>query len=227
MAARFWDMDHTLCDNDCDVSWKQFLIATGRVPAATQELVDRFYRDYEQNRLDPEAFLAFQLAEFVGQTPAAMQALAHEHFESVVRPLLYDQAVRLVRQQLDAGDFVCLLTATNTVIAAPLATHLGFRNLLATELELRNGRYTGRREGTYVCGEGKLARLGTYCAERGIALADVHYYGDGLSDQYVLGRVGHPTAVNPMPELRALATANGWPVLDFPRHLRRPPASPS
>ena len=39
-AIHFWDMDHTLIDNDCDVSWKEFLIAEGLAPAADRELVD-------------------------------------------------------------------------------------------------------------------------------------------------------------------------------------------
>ena len=55
-AIHFWDMDHTLIDNDCDVSWKEFLIAGGLAPASDRELIDLYYEQYTCNELDEAAF---------------------------------------------------------------------------------------------------------------------------------------------------------------------------
>lgn len=208
-------MDNTLIDNDCDVSWKEFLIATGRVDAEQQELVDRFYQEYKDGILRFDEFLEFQLTEFVGQPSEAVQRLARAHFEDVVRSRIYPQASAMIRKQLEAGDAVCILTATNTEVARPLADVLGIDTIVGTELEVVDGVFTGKIRGTYCCGAGKLERLAAYCSENGIDMAEVHYYGDSTSDLDVLNAVGHPHAVNPMPKLREIAVTRGWDILDF------------
>lgn len=215
MAHHFFDMDHTLIDNDCDVSWKEFLIETGRVDATQQREVERFYAAYERNELDERSFLAFQLAEFVGKSAPQMRQLALEHFETKVRPTIFPSARHLLTELVTRGDDVHLLTATNRVIAAPVAEHLGILDVVATELEQVGEHYTGRIVDTYCCGAGKLERLTRRCSELRVGLEHIWYYGDSSSDVVVLAAVGHPVATNPMPAVRRVAVERGWRVLDF------------
>src|SRR5210317_2236053 len=81
-----FDMDHTLINNDCDVSWKTFLVNKGLAPSNALDIADYYYQQYRRGELDINEFLKFQLAEFKGRTPAEMDALAQEHFETLVRP---------------------------------------------------------------------------------------------------------------------------------------------
>ncbi len=215
MKYRFWDMDHTICDNDCDVSWKEFLFATGRAPADDRKLVDHYFDLYNQNALPFDEFMEFQLKEFVGKTPAEMAPLCQEHFDTMALPKIYPQAEAMIREQLAAGDCVCLLTATNSAIAAPLAAYLGVAEMIATQLELKDGVYTGGMSGVYCGGTGKVTDLDAYCRPLKIDPGEVWYYGDSTSDQYVLGHVGHPVATNPSDVLRAMAEKKGWEILDF------------
>jgi HAD superfamily hydrolase (TIGR01490 family) len=215
VAHHFFDMDHTLIDNDCDVSWKEFLIETGRAQESQRAEIERFYADYERNELDEQAFIAFQLAEFAGQDPKAMRRLAEQHFEVKVRSTIYPKARNWLSEIIARGNAVHLLTATNKVVAGPVAEHLGIQDVIATELEMEFGRYTGRLSDTYCCGAGKLERLERRCAQLGIELEDIYYYGDSTSDLVVLAAVGHPVPTNPMPALRQEATQRGWNILDF------------
>jgi HAD superfamily hydrolase (TIGR01490 family) len=208
-------MDHTLINNDCDVSWKVFMIRQGLAPADAMAEVDRYFALYQQARLPFAEFCAFQLAEFTGRTVAEMQALAAAHFTTLVQQTIYPQALALVRQQLAAGDRLCLLTATNRIIAEPIAAYFGFPDLLATELELDNGRFTGRLSGPYCGGPGKLVHAEPFCARLGLTLRDAWYYGDSLTDIPALEGFGHPVVANPGQQLRALAHQRHWPVLDF------------
>ena len=61
-----FDMDGTLVDNDCDVSWKLFLVAAGFAPEGDVALAHKYYDDYAEGVLDLDEFLRFQLREFVG-----------------------------------------------------------------------------------------------------------------------------------------------------------------
>ena len=214
-AAFLFDMDHTLINNDCDVSWKEFLMRAGLAPADSMEKADFFFAQYRQGRLDVPAFLRFQLAEFAGRTPAAMARLARRHFTAVVRPKIYVRGRRIVARALATGRPVALLTATNVVVARPLAQELGIRHLLGTQLEQRAGRFTGNLSGPYSGGTGKVLHAEAFCRKIGVELAQVTYYGDSLSDVPMLEAVGFPMVVNPGAELRRIAVACGWKVLRF------------
>ena len=48
-TLHIFDMDGTLVDNDCDVSWKVFLVDIGVAPRGDLELAQKYYDDiYEQ-----------------------------------------------------------------------------------------------------------------------------------------------------------------------------------
>jgi len=211
----FFDMDHTLQNNDSDVSWKQFLIHIGVAPADAIQKVDFFFDEYQKGRLLPQEFIQFQLTEFIGKTPAEMQPLIERHFQEYSRPHIYPAGQKLVADLKATGKPRVLLTSTNRFVAAPFARELGFDDLVATELELVDGRFTGRFVGEYCAEKGKIAWAGDYCRKRGLTLRQAAYYGDSLADRFILEAVGFPYAVNPAPQLRELACQNGWPIFDF------------
>lgn len=213
----FWDMDHTIIDQDCDVSWKEFLISKGLADPVDRKVAEGFFRDYTEGLLNEKAFLHFQLREFKGRTPQEMERLAEEHFQTFVRGSIRAEALDRIQGLLREGHMVYLLTGTNRIVALPVARHFGISQVLATELELRAGCYTGQILGRYCAGEGKLARLLHFCRSKGLNLAEIFYYGDSVADIDVLQKVGHPVAVNPTPSLLARAQAEGWPVLEFGR----------
>lgn len=211
----FFDMDHTLQDNDSDVSWKKFLIDIGAAPRDAMKQVDYFFEEYLKGKLDPVAFIRFQLQEFAGKTLPEMEALTERHFLEYSLPRIYPAGQRLVAQLKATGNPRVLLTATNRIIAAPFARHLGLEDLIATELEMADGRFTGAFAGDYCAEKGKVTMAEAYCRDRNLTLAEAAYYGDSLADRFILEAVGFPIAVNPMPALRELAVAKGWPILDF------------
>lgn len=211
----FWDMDHTLAANDADVSWKQYLVHKGLAPADALAQADAYYAQYAAGDLRFEEFIAWQLQEFRGLTPGQLGELCAEHYREWVRPRVYPEGRALVAAQGMAGVHLVLLTATNRMVAAPCAADLGFAELIATEPELADGRFTGRIHGRYCGGEGKRDTLLERCAAAAVAPAAVAYYGDSIADIPVLAAVGHPVCVNPMPRLRAEAAARGWPILTF------------
>jgi len=209
----FFDMDHTLINNDCDVSWKEFLVKKGIAPADSMKTADYFFDEYIKGQLNFDDFLKFQLVEFSGKSENEMKELAEEHFDTIVKSRIYSDARTLVAEALATGKVVSLLTATSDVIAAPVARELGIDYICATTLEVVDGRFTGGIVGPYCGSEGKIAHAEAFCSKHGVSLDEVKYYGDSISDQYILGAVKYPVAVNPGTELRKLAEEKGWSVL--------------
>lgn len=210
-----FDMDHTLIDNDCDVSWKHFIVKHNIGPADSLEKADYFYGEYKKGTLDFNAFMQFQLAEFRQQSEVEMMKLADWHFEEYVKNKIYPEAAAMVANLLKDGERVAILTATNRVLAAPLARFLGIKHLLATDLETVDGRYSGFAQGVFNVGKGKITLAERYCQVFGLTLAETAYYGDGYLDRYILDAVGFPTAVNPASELKVIAKDKKWPILNW------------
>jgi hypothetical protein len=58
-------------------------------------------------------------------------------------------------------------------------------------------------------------------AQKDLDLAESYAYSDSESDLPMLRAVGHPVAVNPDPELDAVAAQEGWDVMRFEKLGRR------
>jgi HAD superfamily hydrolase (TIGR01490 family) len=209
-AIAFFDMDHTLMDNDCDVSWKDFLVDEKLADPSEKQEADRFWRLYNEGRLPIEEFLDFQLRQFIGHTPQEMLILSQRHFEKVAQSLIYPKAKAEVDKARSLNMPVVMLTATNRIVAQPVAEKLGFTDVIATELEVLDGRYTGKITGQYCIKQGKVDRAMAFCESLGLSLDRVIYYGDSVSDIPMLKKVGFPVAINPEGELLELARERGW-----------------
>jgi len=215
ITIQFWDMDHTLIDNDCDVSWKEFLIGKGLAPGDAVGKNEFFWDQYKNGTLDQAAFIDFQLCEFKGKSVEEMARLAEEHFTRTVKPHIYTEAETMVKASVHKEDVPCLITATNSVIARPVAYWFGFEHVLATEPEICDSRYTGKIYGAYCGGKGKIPYMRAFCEKFETTILDCYYYGDSVVDIPIMEAVGHPVAINPMQELKEFAQKKGWPIINF------------
>src|SRR3954451_8901697 len=83
------------------------------------------------------------------------------------------------------------------------------------------GAFTGRFDGPFVYGPGKVEAMEAFAAEHRIDLAESYAYSDSLSDLPMLEAVGHAVVVNPDPALAAIAKREGWQTMRFERLGRR------
>lgn len=214
--AYLFDMDHTLIDNDCDVSWKDFVVSENLAGQEALDTAAHFFKTYQAGQLDSAAFMSFQLREFIGHTEDEMMLLTRKHFQEFVKSKIYTEAESLVKKLISQGAKVALLTATNRIIATPLAEYFGIEEILATELAVdEHSRFTGTINGTYVAAQGKKDKAIVYCASNGLKMKEICYYGDSINDRFILESVGFPVVANPDNELRILANNNSWPIVKF------------
>ncbi len=219
MKLVLFDLDNTLLAGDSDYEWGQFLIARGVVDRAHYEAKNQaFYEDYKAGRLDIHAFLAFALRPLATHSRAQLEAWRAEYVETRIKPMITQAARDLVNRHLDEADMVAVITATNSFVTAPIAREFGIPNLIATDPEEIDGRFTGEVAGTPCFREGKIARLEAFLEARGSridCLENSRFYSDSHNDLPLLQKVAHPVAVDPDPILRAHAEAHGWPVISL------------
>ncbi|HLS99038.1 MAG: HAD family hydrolase [Porticoccaceae bacterium] len=216
MALAIFDLDNTLIAGDSDHGWGEFLASRGKVDAANYRAMnEKFYRDYQQGRLDIHEYLAFALEPLARLPREELVALHREFMVAVIEPLWLPRAVQLVQHHRERGDRLMVITSTNRFIAEPICHRLGIRDLLATELAMADGRYTGAVDGVPTYRDGKVTRLRAWLDVEGESLAGSYFYSDSLNDLPLLEVVDHPVAVDPDERLAAIAAERGWPVISL------------
>jgi len=140
----------------------------------------------------------------------------------------YPGALARLEWHVLQGHRVYLVTGTPRPLGEAVASRLPVPVIVcATELERRNGVLTGRPDpegmGEFLCGRAKARVLDQLASTHRLELSRSYAYGDRYSDRWMLGRVGHPFAVNPSRALRWLAGRRGWTVLLW---NRRPTSRP-
>ncbi len=216
-----FDLDKTLLSGDTDQLWCAFLIEVGVLDGATFAAADRdIAARYDRGTIDADEFCAFYASTLAGRTAAAWAPVRDRFVATVIAPRLPAAAHALVAKHRDAGDTVVLTTATNRFLVEPIAAWLGIGAVVATELAVIDGVFTGRNAGILNMREGKLARMRAWLAERGSAwesLDSAVFYSDSRNDLPLLRAVGRPVAVDPDDGLRAEALAQGWEILALAR----------
>ncbi|MBD1551493.1 HAD family hydrolase [Pseudomonas typographi] len=216
MALALFDLDETLIHGDCASLWSAYMARIGWVDADTflrrdQELMAL----YSEGKLAMEAYMAFSLQPLVGRTPADVAQKVACYLDEVIAPRVYPDARHTVNAHRAAGDRLLVISASAVFLVKPIAARLGIEDVLAIDLEVIGGRYTGRTAGVLTYREGKVIRLIDWLEQQGDTLAGASFYSDSRNDLPLLERVARPFAVNPDPALLAHAQAAGWAVLDW------------
>jgi HAD superfamily hydrolase (TIGR01490 family) len=218
LPLALFDLDNTLLGGDSDYLWGQFLIETGVVDREHYEAENqRFYDQYKAGVLDIYAFLQFQLRPLAEYDLSTLLRWRDRFLHEKIIPIILPVAVQLIDRHKERGDTPVIVTATNRFITGPIAELFGVEHLLATEPEVRNGRYTGGIDGIPCFRDGKVRRLEVWLEQRRLSLEESWFYTDSHNDLPLLARVTHPVAVDPDDILYRHARRQGWQVISL-RH---------
>jgi len=214
-----FDLDHTLLTIDCDEAWVEFLIEQGVVERTTFEAGNRTIGEkYRRGEVGLLEFTEFYLSTLASHPVERLESWREAYLRAKILPAIPIDSRRLVAQHVDEGHLCVMTTAASRFLAGPIGEELGFEHVIATEPEIRDGRFTGKVAGIPNMRERKIERLETWLAARERRLEDFRqswFYSDSRNDIPLLSKVTHPVAVNPDPTLAALAAGKRWPVLQI------------
>ncbi len=223
-AAAFFDLDKTLMAGS---SGMHFARAASRHGIVSRGQVLRWGRDHLRYRLrgatDDETREVLKVArELISGVPAVeIDRLGTEVMASIL-PRVYPQMLDELYAHQDAGRATFIVSAAGNNLVAALAVVIGADGGIGTRYEVdAEGRFTGRLDGPFVYGKGKVDAMRGFAAQHGIDMAASYAYSDSASDLPMLRAVGHPVAVNPDPELAVVAATEGWDVMRFEKLGRR------
>ena len=216
MSLAIFDLDNTLIGGDSDFLWGEFIGEEGIVDANTyRKKNEYFYQQYDLGALDIYAWLEFCLEPLTRYSMTELQELHHRFMIQKIEPILLDKAQNCINQHKERGDTVLVMTASTSFVTAPIVKKYGINHLLATEPEIKEGRYTGGVSGIPCFQSGKIDKLLPWLQENEETLTGSTFYSDSHNDLPLLELVDNPVAVNADKILTSIAQKKGWEVLNW------------
>jgi len=216
MALALFDLDETLIAGDSDYEWGSHLVSIGKVDAeyyASEN--ERFYKEYLEGKLDVYEFLKFALLPLANNSYQELCEWRKEYIEQRIKPIIKPKAMELIRKHRDAGDYLVIVTATNSFITEPTKNIFNMDDLIATEPAMKNGKFTGEVQGTPSFGPGKVTRLKEWLQGSTHSLEGSYFYSDSRNDIPLLELVSHPVAVDADEKLSEYAANKNWQQLSL------------
>jgi HAD superfamily hydrolase (TIGR01490 family) len=216
MALALFDLDNTLLADDSDFLWGCFLVEKGLVDKSTYDQANkRFYAEYKQGTLDIFEFLTFSLKPLTQYSREKLDVLHSEFMQKHIEPVMTEKGINQIQCHRDKGDITVIITATNSFVTGPIAKAFQVDDLIATDPEIIDGKYTGKVAGTPCFQEGKITRLNQWLENTAHDLENSTFYSDSHNDLSLLKCVTTPVAVDPDDELKAYAKDQNWDIRSF------------
>ncbi len=211
MLALF-DMDGTLVRENTAALYVKYEYEMRRISAWKLARVLWWRARYFSGHLDAEELAERALGWYVGRSIEELQAEMASWFERYVSQHITARAKQRVEEHRRAGDVLAVVTGAAPYATVHLAELLRIHQIVCSEVEVVDGRITGKLVRPGCFGIGKLQRTRNWLRESypELSLERATFYTDSITDLPLLEAVGNPVAVNPDPRLRRLATLRGW-----------------
>jgi len=195
-----FDVDSTLIQGEVI----EMLAARAGAEAAVAEVTDAAMR----GELD--------FAESLHRRVATLAGLPAEVLDDVGEQIELTPGARTTLRTLRRLGFHCgIVSGGFRQVIEPLAHELQMDFVAANELEIVDGKLTGRVIGPIVDRAGKAKALRNFAQQAGVPMAQTVAVGDGANDIDMLAAAGLGVAFNAKPALREVADASlSHPYLD-------------
>ncbi len=206
-TCAIFDLDGTLIRLSSEKVFLKHLLSHGEIPVSnllawmSYFLKVRSYPEAKSNKVHLRGLEQHHLCE-----------LARECFANSLRDSITPHISTLIHTHRSEGRTVILMSGSLSFLVELFHEHFQTDIMIADELEVVDGRFTGKRIGLRPYAQNKASLAHQLAMTHGFDLSTSYAYGNHHSDVYKLELFGYPVAVNPNRELRRIATERNWQI---------------
>ena len=210
-----FDLDQTLLAGFSATSFVRERFVTGRM--TPQELGTTFYGalSFALGRTGFSALMSATTAAYRGLAESMLEEVGDEVFVKHLAKKIYPESRAIVQAHQEAGHTVAIISSATRYQAEPLARDMGIEHVLCTDLEVKDGVFTGEVMRPICYGEGKATAARNLATRVDLDLVESYFYTDSHEDLPLLEVVGRPRPLNPNRQLAQIAKERQWPVRRF------------
>ncbi len=214
-VAALFDLDGTLIAGFSIVAFWRDRVLRGET--SWDELLEalRAAIGFQAGQLGFSGFLAAVAAGLRGREEKELEETGQRLFEEELATLIYPEARELTAAHRERGHTLGIVSSATRYQVEPVARELEIEHVMCSELEVQDGRFTGRVVHPTVFRAGKAVAARALADRIGLDLSRSFFYTDSVLDLPLLREVGHPWAVNPDGRLENIARSSGWPSVRF------------
>ena len=203
-----FDCDGTLWSGDAGEGFFDWELRRGVVSQEITAAIRARYADYRAGKVSEDDMCGEMVAIHQGLRETDVQQLAEEFFEQRIAPNIFPEMQELVGRLIEAGSDVWAVSSTNQWVIQAGMKHFGIPagKILAATVQVSDGVITGNIT-QIPSGEGKPKAIRDVVKRTPDAA-----FGNSRWDAAMLGMARHPFAINPNPDLQAIASERGWKI---------------
>ncbi|MEX2208887.1 MAG: HAD-IB family hydrolase [Myxococcota bacterium] len=211
----FFDVDGTLLAGFSALAFWRDRLLSGQMSLADVSENLLAFVGFQRGRIGFSGMLAAWSGMLRGTPEQELVETGERLFDSELAALVYPESRALVTAHLRRGHTVAIVSAATRYQIEPLARDLGIEHVLCTQLEVEDGKFTGRYISPPCWGEGKAAAVLELAARDGVDLDESYFYSDAAEDLPLFEVVGKRRPTNPDARLARIAEHRAWPVRKF------------
>ena len=210
-----FDCDGTLWSGDAGEGFFKWELDRGLIAADVAQWVRARYAEYREGKVSEDDMCGEMVTIHGGLRESEVLEAAGEYFEANIAPQIFPELQHLVRRLQGQGCDVWAVSSTNEWVIRVAMKHFGIPtgNILAAAVEVEGGIVTDRLI-RIPSGEGKPQAIREVIRRDPDAV-----FGNSRWDAEMLKIARHAFAVNPNPDLEAVARERGWAIY-FPDGVR-------
>ena len=151
--------------------------------------------------------------KIIGWNASLLELNSKKFLESRIDKKLFRNIVKILVNHKENGHEVIIVTTALKEIISPIKKLIKIDDIIATEVEIKNGLYTGKIKSLPV-GKNRIIIIKEYCKKHNIDIKKSYAYSDHFSDIPLLENIGNPVAVNPDRKLKIYALKKGWGIIN-------------
>ena len=211
-----FDCDGTLWSGDAGESFFSWEMEEKLVPEEVASAMRKRYADYKAGKVPEDVMCGEMVTMHKGMIESDVQRAATRFFDLHFAEKIFPEMRTLVRQLQEQGCDVWAVSSTNEWVIRAAMRHFGIArdHVLAAAVKISKMRITDRLI-RIPSGDGKPKAIRKAVKKKLDAA-----FGNSRWDADMLAIARHPFAVNPNPDLDAIARERNWTVY-FPEDPSR------
>jgi len=223
-----FDCDGTLWSGDAGEGFFSWELEQRLVPEDIVHWARSRYADYKAGLVDEEVMCGEMVTMHRGLRDEIVQRACDTYFAQGIAVNIFPEMRQLVERLRASGCDVWAVSSSCQWIIRSAMRYFGIpqNRILAAEVAIENGAVVGN-DGTITdqliqvpSGPGKVEAIRSAFKSSPDRSPDCAF-GNAIWDREMLAMSKHPFAINPNPDLKAIAIASGWTVYqpDTKRHV--------